>query len=174
MLKIGHSVTRPGRKLGDGSMTITVPEELETVPGIPQNPPDVDFYSREYPIESQQIDYTADREWVWSVYSKEVLEDRRIHDRLNKPIVMAAKDTGDMEPTADPVPQKDITDEIKTRARELVLARWGLPSTTGATSTSIRGAGSSSPTLSALPTSSPTSPPSRRPASRPRVPTSGV
>ena len=126
MLKIGHSVTRPGRKLGDKSMTITVPEELETVPGVPQNPPDVDFYSREYPIESQNIDYTADREWVWSVYSKEVLEDRRIHDRLNKPIVMAAKDTGDMEPTADPVPQKDITEEIKNRARELGFGEVGI------------------------------------------------
>jgi len=35
MPKIGHSVTRPGRKPGDPSVTIPVAEGLETVPGIP-------------------------------------------------------------------------------------------------------------------------------------------
>ena len=30
MLKIGHSVTRPGRNPGDKPITITVAEELET------------------------------------------------------------------------------------------------------------------------------------------------
>ena len=36
MLKMGHSVTRPGRKPGDEPVTINVPEELETAPGIEQ------------------------------------------------------------------------------------------------------------------------------------------
>jgi len=119
MLKIGHSITRPGRRHGDAPVDINVPEELETVPGIVQRPPEVDFYSREYPLESQQIDYTADREWVWTVYNKDVLEDRRIHDTLNKPIVAAAKDSGDIEPEAEPNFGKDVTEDIRLRAREM-------------------------------------------------------
>ena len=39
MLKIGHEVVRPGVRLGDSTYSIPVPEELETVPGIPlENP----------------------------------------------------------------------------------------------------------------------------------------
>ena len=37
MLKIGHEVVRPGKHIGDDPVTIPVPEELETVPGIPTN-----------------------------------------------------------------------------------------------------------------------------------------
>ena len=36
MLKIGHEVVRPGKNQGDAPVTIPVPEELETVPGIPK------------------------------------------------------------------------------------------------------------------------------------------
>ena len=126
MLKVGHEVTRPGRRHGDDEVTIKVPEELETVPGIPQNPADVDFYSRMYPLESQQVELTADRDWVWTVYTKEVLEDRKVHDRLNAPIVRASIGTGDIEPTVDPVPGKDITQDIKTRARELGFGEVGM------------------------------------------------
>ena len=126
MLKIGHSVTRPGRSEGDEPITINVAEELETVPGVVQNSVDVDFYSREYPLESQNIDLTADREWVWTVYTKEVLEDRKIHDRLNGPIVAAAKDTGQMEPTAEPEFGKDVTEEIKAKAKELGFGEVGI------------------------------------------------
>ena len=119
MLRIGHSITRPGLKHGDAPVEINVPEELETVPGIVQKPLEVDFYSREYPLESQQLEYTADREWVWTVYTKEVLEDRRIHDTLNRPIVAAAKDSGDIEPGAEPHFGKDVTEDIRLRAREM-------------------------------------------------------
>ena len=125
MLKIGHSVTRPGRRASDPPVTINVPEELETVPGVVQDPLDVDFYSREYPIESQNVEMTADREWVWSVYTKDVLEDRRTHDRLNRPIVIASKDTGELEPTAEPVPGKNLTEEIEAKAREMGFSEVG-------------------------------------------------
>ena len=125
MLKIGHAVTRPGRRLGDDPVTIEVPEELETVPGIPQNPHEVDFYSREYPLESQMVDQTADREWEWSVYTQENLEHRKIYDDLNTPIVRAAKNTGDMEPAVKPVPGKDVTEEIRAKARELGYGEVG-------------------------------------------------
>ena len=46
MLKVGHVVVRPGRKAGMDPVEIPVPEELETVPGIPMVSKDIDFYSR--------------------------------------------------------------------------------------------------------------------------------
>ena len=45
MLKIGHEVIRPGKKAGETSITISVPEELETEPGIPTNNREVDWYA---------------------------------------------------------------------------------------------------------------------------------
>ena len=125
MLKVGHSVDRPGRRHGDNDVKITVPEELETEPGIVQLRSEVDFYSREYPLESQQIEYTADREWVWTVYKEDQLADRRIHDVLNKPIVEAAKDSGDIQPSVEPNYAKDVTEEIRLKARELGFSEAG-------------------------------------------------
>ena len=123
MLKIGHSITRPGLRHGDPPVEIKVPEELETVPGIVQRPGDVDFYSREDPLEDQQIDYSARSEWIKAVYDNEVpqvdTEDRRIHDRLNRPIIAAARDSGDIEPTAEPVAGRGVTEDIRLEAREL-------------------------------------------------------
>ena len=55
MLKIGHEVVRPGKFRGDEPITIPVPEELETVPGIPLNNREVDWYAREYPLESMTM-----------------------------------------------------------------------------------------------------------------------
>ena len=54
MLKIGHEVVRPGKTYKDDPITIPVPEELETVPGIPLNNREVDWYAREYPLESHR------------------------------------------------------------------------------------------------------------------------
>ena len=125
MLKVGHSVTRPGRVHGDRDITISVPEELETVPGVVQSAKEVDFYSREYPLESQAVEMTADRDWVWSVYTPEILEHRKEHDRLNTPIVAAAKNTGDIEPTAEPVEGKDVTEAIRLKAREMGFGEVG-------------------------------------------------
>ena len=63
MLKIGHEITRPGKKLGAPPVTIPVPEELETVPGIPTSQRELDWYSREYPLESQAVSHRAERDW---------------------------------------------------------------------------------------------------------------
>ncbi len=125
MLKTGHSVTRPGRRLGDRAVNIPVPEELETAPGIVQNPQEVDFYSREYPLESQAVEYTADREWAWTVYTTEDWEDRRINDAMSRPIVQAAHNTGDIEPTVEPEFGKDVTELIRTKAREMGFGEVG-------------------------------------------------
>jgi len=64
MRPISHVVTRPGRTLGDPAVDIPVPQDLATVPGIPQHSKDVDFYSREYPLQRQQVEHAADTEWA--------------------------------------------------------------------------------------------------------------
>ena len=58
MLKIGHQVVRPGKTLKGDPVTIPVAEELETIPGIPLNQREIDWYSREYPLERH---YEAER-----------------------------------------------------------------------------------------------------------------
>ena len=54
--KISHVVKRPGRLHGFDDVEIPVADDLATVPGIPQREEDVAFYSRVYPIESQNIE----------------------------------------------------------------------------------------------------------------------
>jgi len=121
---VSHVVKRPGRKQGSPDVEIPVAEELVSVPGIPQREVDVSFYSRVEPIESQNIDKAADREWVWTVYTDDIRAYREEHDRNNKPLIDAAAVTGDIEPTARPV-GRDITDEIRTKARELGFSEVG-------------------------------------------------
>jgi len=62
MRQISHIVTRPGRTLNDPPVDIPVPQDFATVPGIPQRSKDVDFYSREYPLQRQQVEHAADTE----------------------------------------------------------------------------------------------------------------
>ena len=126
MLKIGHKVVRPGQKPGEPPLVVGVPEELETTPGIEQRSHEVDFYSREYPLESLNIQESGALEWAWSMYSQEVLEHRREHLKLNRPLVEAARGSGEIEPAVDPVPGKDVTQEIKHRARELGYCEVGV------------------------------------------------
>ena len=92
MLKIGHEVRRPGRYLGDAPVTIPVPEELETTPGIPMNQREVDWYSREYPVETMNITERASRDWANTLRDQhaEMREIRKEHDKLNRNLVMAA------------------------------------------------------------------------------------
>ena len=127
MLKIGHEVVRPGKTQSDASYTIPVPEELETVPGIPTNQREVDWYSREYPIETMNITERASRDWANKIRDghAEMREIRKEHDKLNRNLVMAARLTGDVEPTAEPSGQ-DVTEAIKEKARELGFCEVGL------------------------------------------------
>jgi ferredoxin len=124
--KISHVVKRPGLGIGDPTYEIPVAEDLVTEPGIPQNPFDVDFYSRKYPLESQHITHTADRNWVWGVYHPEEVISHREHDTLVGPMVNAARETGDQEPTAEPAAGVDVTDLLKTKARELGFGEVGI------------------------------------------------
>ncbi len=123
MLKIGHNVTRPGKKLGEPPVVIAVPEELESVPGIPQHPEEVDWYSKEYPLESHNVENRAYRQWVDTVSDIRAL--RREHEGLNRPWVTASRTSGDINPTVEPVPDKDVTQEIKQKARELGFGEVG-------------------------------------------------
>ena len=122
--RVSHVVKRLGRLHGRPDVDIPVAEDLVTVPGIPQREIDVSFYSRVDPLESQNVEKAADREWVWTVYTDEVREYREQHDRNNKPLVDAAAVTGDIEPTAPPA-GRDLTDDIRTRARELGFGEVG-------------------------------------------------
>ena len=107
--RVHHVVNRPGRKKGHDDVTIQVADELATVPGIPQRKQDVDFYSRNYPLETQNIEKAADREWTWTVYTGEMYEYRKHHDKVNKPLVDAAFVSGGVEPTGDVVSGKDLS-----------------------------------------------------------------
>ena len=122
--RVSHVVKRPGRLHGRPDVDIPVAEDLVTVPGIPQRDIDVSFYSRVDPLESQNVEKAADREWVWTVYTDEVREYREQHDRNNKPLVDAAAVTGEIKPTAPPA-GRDLTQEIRTRARELGFGEVG-------------------------------------------------
>ena len=120
MLKIGHKVVRPGKVYGDDAVTIPVPEELVTVPGIPLNNREVDWYAREFPLESQNKSERAAGDWSTAIRDQhpEMREIRKEHYRLNHGLVMAGRLTAAMEPTAE-ASGEEVTDLIKDRARQL-------------------------------------------------------
>jgi epoxyqueuosine reductase len=128
MLKIGHEVVRPGKLYGDGPVTIPVPEELETVPGIPLNNREVDWYAREYPLESQSTSERASTDWVINIYKTEHVKSWELlmeHDKLDSKLVLAGRETAEMEPTSEPTGE-DVTELIKDGARKLGYLEVGL------------------------------------------------
>jgi epoxyqueuosine reductase len=122
---VGHYVKRPGRQLKSPEINIAVAEELETVPGIPLINRDVDFYSREYPLENLAVTNSGDTKWAWSHYSPEIVEIRKQHAELDRPWIEAAAKSGGLEPTAPRV-NRDVTEEIKEKARELGFGEVGI------------------------------------------------
>ena len=127
MLKIGHEVVRPGKTPNDAPITIPVPEELETTPGIPLNNREVDWYAKEYPLETMNITERASRDWANSMRDGhvEMREIRKEHDKLNRPLIMAARLTADKEPTAE-ANGEDVTQQIKDKARQLGFLEVGI------------------------------------------------
>ena len=123
--EIHHTVRRPGRTKDHESVEIPVAEELATVPGIVKKDNDVAWYSRNYPIISQNIEKAADREWTWTVYTGEMYEYRKHHDEANKPLVEAAYVSGDKLPTSEPKAGTDVTEAIREKARELGFGEVG-------------------------------------------------
>ena len=128
MLKIGHTVTVPPSLQGPNSKgeaeTIPIPEELETVPGVPQNSDTVNFYTRNYPLETHSVEHGA---WMaWFLKNNDIKETLDEHIRLDKPIMKAARESGDIEPTAEPVLDMDVTKEIKEKAIDVGFAVVGM------------------------------------------------
>ena len=123
--RLSHTVKRPGRLPGDPDVEIPVAEDLASVPGVPQNPVDVAFYSREYPLETQAIEKSADRQWALATQSKDFDEFREGHDERMKPMFEAALLSGEVEPTVTPVPGEDLTDNIRRLAREMGFGEVG-------------------------------------------------
>ena len=128
MLKIGHRVKVPlalkGGKRGRHNSEIPVPESLETTPGIPQDPQTVDFYSRNFPLESDNVANGAYWRWDWD--ASDIAE--AIHENwaIHKSTVKAAYRSGDLEPTAVAEPNRDVTRLIKQRALELGFSMVGI------------------------------------------------
>ena len=125
MLKVGHVVTRPGRKLGDPSVEIPVPEELETVPGIPSANREVDFYSREYPLLRNEVEHAADTEWAPAAGTEAMRKYQKKHDDVMEPFYALMNASGDLEPTGSPSGE-DVTELIKAKARELGYMEVGI------------------------------------------------
>ena len=122
---VSHVVRRPGRRLGDPDVAIPVAEDLVTVPGAPIREKDLSFFSRTEPLETQNIEKGADREWAWSVYTDEVSEYRKGHDERMAPHIELAAQSAEVEPTGEPDPTVDVTESIRLRARELEFGEVG-------------------------------------------------
>ncbi len=122
---ISHIVRRPGRVEGDPGVEIPVSEDLATVPGIPLREVDVSFYSRVQPLESQNVEKGADRDWVWTVYADDVAEYIKGHDERMKPFIDTASVSGDVEPSGAPTAGEDLTEDIRSKARELGFGEVG-------------------------------------------------
>ena len=123
--QVSHSVRRPGRVMGDPDVEIPVAEDLATVPGIPLRQVDVSFYSRIEPLESQNVEKGADRDWVWTVYEDDVAEYIKGHDERMKPFIETALASGDVEPNGTAADGEDLTGDIRRAARELGFGEVG-------------------------------------------------
>ena len=118
MLKVGHVVVRPGRKAGMEPVEIPVPEELETVPGIPMVSKDIDFYSREYPLLRQQVEHGADTEWAPGVGTPAMQKYHHEHQAVMEEFYPSMNRTGDLQPTGTSSGQ-DVTQLIRDKAVEM-------------------------------------------------------
>ena len=127
MLKIGHTVKVPSTLRGPDApsevVTIPIPEELEGVPGANKDEDTVNYYTRNYPVESHNVENFVYRKWSREI--SDIKEVRDEHERLNRPIVLESGKSGDIEPTAEPV-GRDITADIKAKAMELGYGMVGM------------------------------------------------
>ena len=125
--RIGHWVTRPGKRPDESPITFPVAKDLESVPGIPSRDAEVSFYSREYPLESVAVEQSASAEWALDVREEFSPETARLYERHQQemlPVVDWLKSSGDLEPEGEPTGE-DVTEAIRARARELGYGEVG-------------------------------------------------
>ena len=125
--EIGHYVTRPGRRLGDAEVTIPVPKDLETAPGIPSRDEDISFYTREYPLESLAVEESAALDYMLDSQkqgSPEAVKHYKAHHEAMEPINQYIRETGKLDPTAEPTGE-DVTEAIRRKAKELGYGEVG-------------------------------------------------
>ena len=65
---------------------------------------------------------------AWTVYIKEVYDYRKKHEKASEPLIDAAAVSGEIDPTAEPESRDDITEDIRTKARELGFGEVGFTS----------------------------------------------
>ena len=124
---VSHYVERPGRTAKDEPVTIPVPEDLVTTPGIPTRDRDVSFFSREYPLENMAIEESASADWAREErerFTPESIEFFNEHQETMEPIVEWVRTSGELEPTGTPTGE-DVTELIREKARELGYGEVG-------------------------------------------------
>ena len=130
---VSHYVERPGRRMGDPSYRIPVPQDLVTVPGIPTRDKDVTFFSREYPIENMAIEESASVDWARAEresFTPESIEFFDEHQKEMEPIVEWVRTSGELEPTGTPTGE-DVTELIRRKAYELGYGEVGFTKNDG-------------------------------------------
>ena len=124
-MQLSHTVKRLGRRYEDAEIEVPVPEQLASVPGIPQRSADVSFFSREHPLESQSIDMSADRQWAWAAQPDDLIEFRDDQEERMESLYEAAHVSADVAPTGTPVPGEDLTEDVRRLARKMGFGEVG-------------------------------------------------
>lgn len=124
--KVSHIVRRPGLRNEDPHIDIPVAEDLITQPGIPTNQSDVDYYSLRYPLVDRNLTFTADNDWAWTVYTPEDKAAIQYLFKLIPPVMNSSKEQGGLEPTVEVTSDQDVTDKIKSKARDLGFGEVGI------------------------------------------------
>ena len=125
--EIAYRVERPGRKPGSAPVSIPVPVDLISTPGIPTRERDVSFFSREYPLENMALEESASVEWARverEAFTPESIEFFDEHQKQMEPIVEWVRTSGDLEPTGSP-DGADVTEAIRRKAVELGYGEVG-------------------------------------------------
>ena len=92
---------------------------------MPVREEDISFYSRTHPLENPDIEMGADQDWAKEVIADDVMAYRKEHHEIIRPHLAAAAVSGDVEPTGTPDSGKDVTEEIRHKARELGFGEVG-------------------------------------------------
>ena len=118
MLKIGHSVTRPGRvyggRDGDDRCSRGAGKRFQ---GSCKSPGRWTSTAEKTPWGVFAVDNTANTYWLLSEWGDEQRLEFKLDYAMNLPIIKESLESGEVEPTSRPEPGKDVTAEIKRKAQ---------------------------------------------------------